>query len=225
LNAGQTCIGVDYVLVQSGLMGRFATAAVAAAQRYYPDGGASPQYTAIRGDRDRQRLEAYVEEARAAGVRIVPLFRTEGQEGRMTPVLLIDPPEHLKVMRDEIFGPILPVKPYTTLEDAIGYVNGRARALALYLFTRDRATVDALLRRTVSGAVCVNDTLSHIAADNLPFGGVGMSGMGHYHGREGFDRFSKLKPVLARRWPGIAGLLRPPYGKRHAKLLRWMIGG
>lgn len=208
LNAGQTCIGVDYVLAPRDRLDAFADAAVAAARRYFPDGFAPV--------RDRERMAAMIGEALGAGVRVIPLTGDA--------VLLLDPPGNLRAMREEIFGPILPLKPYDSLRQAIDYVNAGPRPLALYLFTRDRATVDAVLRQTISGAVCVNDTLAHIAADNLPFGGVGASGMGHYHGREGFDTFSQLKPVLARRWPGVGSMLRPPYTDRHRKLLRWLIG-
>jgi coniferyl-aldehyde dehydrogenase len=209
LNAGQTCIAPDYVLAPRESIEQFAAQAASAAQRLFGAG-----MTTVR---DRERMAGMLEEARAAGVREVPLAG-----GAMA---LIDPPEKLRVMREEIFCPILPLKPYDSLQQALDYVNSKPRPLALYLFSRDSTTIDTVMRQTISGAICVNDTLSHIAADNLPFGGVGLSGMGHYHGREGFDTFSKLKPVLARRWPGLGSLLRPPYTGRHRKLLRWLIGG
>ena len=127
-------------------------------------------------------------------------------------------------MREEIFGPVLPVKTYGAFEEAIAYVNEHDRPLALYLFTKSSRTADTILRRTVSGAACVNDTLMHIVAEDLPFGGIGPSGIGHYHGRYGFDTFSKLKPVFYRRWPGLSRLLRPPYGRMHDLLKRILIG-
>ena len=126
-------------------------------------------------------------------------------------------------MREEIFGPLLPVVPYDDLDAAIAYVNARPRPLALYVFDHDRAAVDRVLERTISGGVTVNETLLHIAQDDLPFGGVGPSGMGAYHGRAGFDTFSKLKPVFHQ--PRLNGLwlLKPPYGKRFARLAKWLV--
>jgi acyl-CoA reductase-like NAD-dependent aldehyde dehydrogenase len=220
LNAGQTCIGVDYVLAPRKLVDPFVEAAIAAARRFFP--GAAG-YTAILQARHRERLESQVAEARAAGVRIVPLAVEAASEKHMAPVILVDPPDHIQVMREEIFGPILPVKPYDQLEDAIAYVNARPHPLILYLFTKDRELIERVTHSTRSGAVCINDTLVHIVADNLPFGGVGASGMGHYHGREGFDTFSKLKPVLRRRFRGLAEILRPPYTDRHRRLLEWLL--
>ena len=141
----------------------------------------------------------------------------------LAPVILVDPPEDIQAMREEIFGPILPVKTYRNLDEAIAYVNARPRPLALYLFTRSGRIIDRVLKETVSGGVSINDTLLHIANDDLPFGGVGPSGMGHYHGREGFDTFSKLKPVFRRRWLGIARLLRPPHSRLHEWMRRILI--
>ena len=143
---------------------------------------------------------------------------------KLPPTLVIDPPDDLRIMQEEIFGPILPIKTYTSLDQAIDYINRRPRPLALYLFARDNRTIDSVLTRTVSGGVSVNDTLVHVVADTLPFGGIGPSGMGHYHGRDGFDTFSKLKPVFRRRWPGLGASLRPPYSKIHEWMARILIG-
>ncbi|HYL77092.1 MAG TPA: coniferyl aldehyde dehydrogenase, partial [Bryobacteraceae bacterium] len=177
LNAGQTCIAPDYVLVPEAIRERFIDALRKAVARYYPDG----QYTSIINEKHFARLRGYLDEARARGVEAVTLGAGGGR--RIAPTVLIDPPEDLAVMRDEIFGPILPLKTYHTIDEAIAYVNDRPRALALYLFARDRRVIDRVLTRTVAGGVCINDTLLHIAAEDLPFGGVGPSGMGHYHGR------------------------------------------
>ena len=210
LNAGQTCIAPDYVLVDRRRLDAFVEALAAAVDRYWP----SQDFTSIISQRHSARLAGYVDEAVARGVRVV----------RRGPAsILVDPPEDLAVMRDEIFGPVLPVKPYDTLDDAIGWVNAHARPLALYLFARDGDTIDRVMRETISGGVTVNDTLLHIAAEDLPFGGVGPSGMGRYHGREGFDTFSQLKPILRRRLPGLGRSLRPPYGRIHEILRRLLI--
>ena len=140
------------------------------------------------------------------------------------PALVLDPPDDVRLMRDEIFGPVLPVISYTNVDDAIEYIKDHPRPLALYLFTKSERVSDAVLRRTVTGAACVNDTLVYIAAEDLPFGGVGPSGSGHYHGQEGFDTFSKLKPVFHRTYSGLGRSLRPPYGRMHKVLKRILIG-
>ena len=214
LNAGQTCIAPDYVLIPSPMLRPFVEAFDKEVRRRYP----AAQYTAIMNDRHQQRLANYLEESRARGVEAIGVGPPATEGRRIQPTILIDPPEDLLVMRDEIFGPILPLKTYRTLDDAIAFVNERPRPLVLYLFARDRRIIDRVLTHTVSGGLCINDTLLHIAAEDLPFGGVGPSGMGHYHGREGFDTFSKLKPVFRRHGLGLARLLRPP----HSRLHEWM---
>ncbi|MCL4401980.1 MAG: coniferyl aldehyde dehydrogenase [Acidobacteria bacterium] len=225
LNAGQTCIAPDYVLVPHRQMRGFLDACVEAAKRYYPEETASPDYTAIIHERHVARIEGYVEEARARGVEVIPLFSAPANGRKLPPVLLVDPPDDLTVMRDEIFGPVLPVEPYTGLEEAIAYINARPRPLALYLFTHKRRVMDEVLKRTVSGGVTVNDTLMHVAVEDLPFGGTGASGIGQYHGRAGFDTFSKLKPVFHRSWQGATALIRPPTKKIHALLRKFLIRG
>ncbi len=126
-------------------------------------------------------------------------------------------------MQEEIFGPLLPIVPYDTLDDAIAYVNARPRPLALYLFDEDRTTIERVMRDTISGGVTVNDTLMHIACGTLPFGGVGASGMGAYHGYDGFVTFSKMKPVLTQPRLNTRAMIAPPYGKRFAAILKLML--
>ncbi|MEO8029187.1 MAG: coniferyl aldehyde dehydrogenase, partial [Bryobacteraceae bacterium] len=223
LNAGQTCIAPDYLLVSRSKVGALVQALKAAATKYYPDGGSSPDYTGIIDDRHFDRLQNYVREAIEAGVSMEKLF--EGGSGRrMSPVVLIDPPNGLHVMQEEIFGPVLPIISVESMDAAVDYVNARPRPLVLYLFSKSRSVIDDVLRRTVSGGVCVNDTLVHVCVDGLPFGGVGASGMGSYHGKEGFETFSRNKPVFARRMPGLGRSLRPPYGKIHEWMRRILIG-
>lgn len=212
LNSGQTCIAPDYVLVPDAPS--FVAAYRKAVARYYPDA----RYTSIINSRHTDRLLSYLDEARARGVEIITLGEAPANERSLAPTLLIDPPDDLKVMREEIFGPILPVKTYGEIDEAIAYINNHDRPLALYLFARHHRTIERVLTHTISGGVCVNDTLLHIAAENLPFGGVGPSGMGHYHGQEGFDTFSKLKPVFRRHGLGLGRMLRPP----HTRLHEWM---
>ena len=224
LNAGQTCIAPDYALVPRERLETFVNSVRAQVERYWPEAARNPQYTSVINERHLARLRGYVAEARTKGVRVVTIGpEAESGSRRLAPTLLLDPPDDLAVMREEIFGPVLPVKTYGAFEEAIAYVNEHDRPLALYLFTKSSRTADTILRRTVSGAACVNDTLMHIVAEDLPFGGIGPSGIGHYHGRYGFDTFSKLKPVFYRRWPGLSRLLRPPYGRMHDLLKRILI--
>lgn len=219
LNSGQTCIAPDYALVPEMLLRPFVEALRIAVGRYYPDA----QYTSIINDKHHSRLSNYLEEALGHGTESIALGPRCGAARSFSPTVLINPREDSLVMREEIFGPILPLKPYGSIDEAISYVNAHQRPLALYLFAQDRDVIDRVLTRTVSGGVCVNDTLLHIAAEDLPFGGVGPSGMGHYHGREGFDTFSKLKPVFQRHWLGLGRLLRPPHTRLHDWMRRVLI--
>jgi coniferyl-aldehyde dehydrogenase len=225
VNAGQTCIAPDYVLLPRGRMDAFVAAARAVVARLYPDLARNRQYASLVSTRHFERIAGLRDEAAAAGARIEPLGDAPADPGRrlFPPELLLDVPADAAVMREEIFGPLLPLVPYDTLDQAIDCVNAKPHPLALYLFERDRASIDRVLERTRAGGVTLNDTLYHIAQHGLPFGGVGASGMGGYHGKAGFDTFSHLKPVFAQaRWNG-AGLLRPPYGPRFRRLLELLL--
>ncbi|WP_409558957.1 coniferyl aldehyde dehydrogenase [Cupriavidus sp.] len=225
LNAGQTCIAPDYVLLPEDQRDRFAEAARRCVNRLYPDLARNPDYTSIISPRHFGRLVSMIDAARAAGAGVVPLTDAmpDADARRLPPVLLTDVPGDVMAMQEEIFGPVLPVVTYRTVDEAIGFVNARPRPLALYLFDRRRDVVDHVMRQTVAGGVTINDTLFHIAQDDLPFGGVGPSGMGVYHGRAGFETFSKLKPVFHQAGLNGAGLLRPPYGKRFASMLKLLL--
>jgi coniferyl-aldehyde dehydrogenase len=228
LNAGQMCIAPDYALVPKQKVQSFLGALQIAVNKYYPEGtGSACNYTSVVNDRHYKRLSGYLEEARTKGVQVVALS-SEGEESedggrKIAPVALVDPPESLKIMHEEIFGPVLIIKPYDELDDAIKYINNRPRPLALYLFTKSRSNIEKVLSRTTCGGVTINDTIMHHAAEDLPFGGVGPSGMGHYHGREGFDTFSKLKPVFERLGPRTDRLLRPPFNVIHDFLMGILI--
>jgi aldehyde dehydrogenase (NAD+)/coniferyl-aldehyde dehydrogenase len=169
-------------------------------------------------------LQRYLEEAGAAGARVITIPKQPSPAARrIPPTLVIDPPDQLRLMQEEIFGPILPVKPYQTLDEAIRYINDHPRPLALYLYTRSSQVRDEVLKRTVSGGVSINDTVLQIAVEGLPFGGVGASGMGHYHGQAGFDTFSKLKPIFERNGFAASAALYPPYGRLHDRIMRFLI--
>ncbi|MEO7743032.1 MAG: coniferyl aldehyde dehydrogenase [Usitatibacter sp.] len=226
LNGGQTCVAPDYALVPEERVAAFVAAAQASVARLYPRLGDNGDYTAIISPVHRARLRGYLDEARSRGATVIEI-NPAGEElsasPKLAPTLVLDAPADARVMTDEIFGPILPVVPYRTLDDAIGYVNARPRPLALYVFDHDRGAIGRVLAETLSGGVSVNETLLHLAQDDLPFGGVGASGMGEYHGRAGFDTFSKKKPVFFQsRFNGLK-LFRPPYGPRFEALVRFLV--
>jgi len=227
LNAGQTCVAPDYVLVPEERVEGFVAAARAAVERMYPRLRETADYTSIVNAPHRERLASALAEAQARGASVVSLApRGQDLEGtrKLAPTLVLGAPDDSRLMREEIFGPILPVVPYRTLDEAIGYVNARPRPLALYVFDHDGASVERVLAETVSGGACVNETLLQLGQDDLPFGGVGPSGMGEYHGRAGFDTFSKRKAVFYQSRLNGLKLLRPPYGSRFEKLVRLLVG-
>ncbi|HET6604319.1 MAG TPA: coniferyl aldehyde dehydrogenase [Xanthomonadaceae bacterium] len=214
LNAGQTCIAPDYVLAPRERCQALVAALRREVSRRYPELAGNSDYTRIINPAQYRRLRGWLEEARGRGARIVELVDSPPGADLgcvIAPTVVLDAPADCALMREEIFGPVLPVVGYTTLDDALEYINARGRPLALYHFEHNRRFVGKVLAHTVSGGVTVNDTLLHNGVDALPFGGVGASGMGHYHGREGFLAFSKLKSVFYQaRWSAV-DLLRPPY--------------
>ena len=229
LNAGQTCIAPDYVLVPEASEQAFIDAARACVARMYPQILSTPDYSSIVSARHFERLAGYAEDAQAQGAKLENLAaHAESPDPvtrRMPPVAITGVKDSMRVMQEEIFGPLLPVVGYRGIDEAIAYVNARPRPLALYLFDRDSERIDSVLARTTAGGVTINDTLLHIAQESLPFGGVGASGMGQYHGHEGFLTFSKLKPVFRQSRLNGVGLFNPPYGPRTAKMIavlkRW----
>ncbi|MGF6395267.1 coniferyl aldehyde dehydrogenase [Pseudomonas plecoglossicida] len=220
LNAGQTCVAPDYVLVPRERLEAFSDAYTNAVRRFYPRIADNPDYSAIINPRQLQRLQQLLDDARAKGARVVDLYPDEPRQGRrLPPHLLQQVNDDMHVMQDEIFGPLLPLVPYDSLDEALAYINQRPRPLALYYFGYDRAEQQHVLQRSHSGGVCLNDTLLHVAQDDLPFGGIGPSGMGHYHGHDGFLTFSKAKAVLAKQRLNAARLIYPPYGKALQRLV------
>lgn len=220
MNAGQTCVAPDYVLVPRERMDDFISAYRKVVHGFYPSLANNPDYSAIINPRHLARLESYLVDARDKGATIIDLYPQEPRQGRrMPPHLLLQVSDEMRVMQDEIFGPLLPLVPYDHLDQALDYINQRPRPLALYYFGYDRAEQQKVLEQTHSGGACLNDTLLHVAQDDLPFGGVGPSGMGHYHGHEGFLTFSKAKAVFAKQRFNAARLIYPPYGKSLLKLV------
>jgi coniferyl-aldehyde dehydrogenase len=227
INAGQTCIAPDYALVHEGDTAAFVTAYTNAVRKLFPGGSADPAYASIINARHYDRLRGLLDDARTHGARIIEI-EAAGRNGpredrRLPPTVVLDTAPEMALSKEEIFGPILPIVPYRNVSDAIDYVNARPRPLALYVFTRDRPFRDLVLERTTSGNVTVNDTLLHFAQDDLPFGGVGDSGMGAYHGKEGFLTLSHAKGVFDQaRW-NAGRLVRPPYGRITDALLRYLV--
>jgi coniferyl-aldehyde dehydrogenase len=216
LNAGQSCTAPDYVLVPASHEAAFVQALQKQVARLYPTIARNPDYTAVVNARQHQRLQGYLADAVAKGGRVVPLNASgEDLSGslKIAPTVVQQCTDDMLVMQDEIFGPLLPIVSYRTLDEALAFVNARPRPLALYYFSNDRASVDRVTRETIAGGVTINDTMYQVAQHNLPFGGVGPSGMGHYHGQYGFDTFSKQKGVLYQARFSGTRLMQPPYGK------------
>jgi coniferyl-aldehyde dehydrogenase len=225
LNAGQVCLAPDYVFLPEGQRDAFVAAATAAVANMFPDGlRDNDDYTSIIHQRHFLRLEAYLGEARARGVEVVEInpagedFSSQAHH-KMAPQLVLEPADDLGVMREEIFGPILPLKTYTDIEDVLGYINARPRPLALYYFGEDGAERDRVIGHTSSGGVTINDVYFHVGQEDLPFGGIGASGMGRYHGHDGFLEFSHARAVYTQTKGEVLAVIRPPYGEKFRKLI------
>jgi coniferyl-aldehyde dehydrogenase len=228
-NAGQTCIAPDYALVPRTRVDEFAAAMARAVAKLYPTLGDNRDYTSIVNARHYARLQGLLADAKAHGARIVeinPAGETLAPDLRkIAPTLVLDAGEDTAIMHEEIFGPLFPVVAYDGVDDAIRYVNQRARPLALYWFGDNAARRDRVLQGTIAGGVTVNGCLTHFAQESQPFGGVGASGSGSYHGVHGFRTFSKEKPVYYQSRFGLLPKLLPPYGKLLDAVLGWFERG
>ncbi|MCB1995047.1 MAG: coniferyl aldehyde dehydrogenase, partial [Rhodoferax sp.] len=221
LNAGQICTTVDHAWLPQGKLEDFVRLAQQMVPRMFPS-LASGDYTSIIDVRSFQRLLGALDEAREKGARIVPLLpgpAFDAATRKIAPHLVLDAPADCELMRREIFGPLLPLRGYRTLDEVITAVNAGDRPLAVYPFSHDKAVIQRVLDQVMSGGVSVNDALMHVGQHDLPFGGVGPSGMGHYHGREGFETFSKLRPVFQQAPVSALKFFGPPYGARMDALL------
>lgn len=227
-NAGQTCIAPDYVLVHEDQRESFLQLAARAIAELYPRLVDNQDYTRIINRRQYERLDALVADAEARGARrttINPADENCDAENKVfAPALLTNVNDEMNVMREEIFGPILPLVTYRTLDEAIRYINDRARPLALYYFDTAQRRINRVIAGTISGGVTINDCVLHIAQHNLPFGGVGPSGMGQYHGFDGFATFSKKKGVFTQSRFATTGFLRPPYNRLTEVMMKFLIG-
>jgi coniferyl-aldehyde dehydrogenase len=211
VNAGQTCIAPDYVLVPKGREEEFAEAALAEVRRSYPTLAGNDDYSGVISERHRARLLGAIDAARAAGARV--LQHGEPTGGKLPPTIVLGAPEASLFLTEEIFGPVLPVVGYSGLDEAIELINRRERPLALYCFSKIKREQEQVLDGAISGGVTLNGTLLHVAQETLPFGGVGASGIGAYHGREGFRRFSHARAVHKIGFVNLFERLGPPWGK------------
>ena len=221
LNAGQICLAPDYLLVPEEKLHEVIAAAQKAVAQMYPKILDNPQYTSVINERHFERLNGYLAEASERGQKIIPInpakedFSTQQGTLKIPPTLIPEPADDLKMMEEELFGPLLPIRTYNNFEETISYINSKPRPLAAYYFGDDKQEETALISRTTSGGVCINDVVMQVAQEDLPFGGVGPSGMGAYHGLKGFQTFSHAKSIYRQSSINIAKLggMLPPYGK------------
>jgi coniferyl-aldehyde dehydrogenase len=224
LNAGQICTTVDHAWLPRQKIGAFVQLAREIVPSRYPQ-LSSPDYTSIIDQRSFERLLAMLEDAKARGATLIPLLAGPAFDAatrKIAPHIVLDAPADSQLMQREIFGPILPLLAYDRLDEATAHINAGPRPLAIYPFSHDGATVQHLLDHVMSGGVSVNDALFHVGQHDLPFGGVGESGMGHYHGREGFETFSKMRPVFYQARFSTLKFLMPPYGKFADRVLAYL---
>lgn len=222
MNAGQICLAPDYVLAPKESVDGFVEAAKAATAKMYPTIKDNGDYTAMINQRHYDRVQGLIADARAKGANIVEINPanedfSQQEHRKIPPTLIIGATDEMSVMQEEIFGPVLPIRTYTALDETIAEINARPRPLALYYFGDDSAESEALLSKTHSGGVTINDVIFHFSMDDLPFGGVGPSGMGAYHGKRGFVEFSHEKAIYRQTSSEILAMLRPPYGATFRK--------
>ena len=221
MNAGQICLAPDYALVPEESVDEFVQATVDVTSEMYPDMKDNDDFTSIINQRHYDRIQGYISDAKEKGAEVVEINPSnedfsQQPHHKIPPTIILNPTEDMQVMQEEIFGPVLPVKTYKEVSETVDYINSKDRPLGLYYFGEDTKEKDFVLDNTTSGGVTVNDVISHITMEDLPFGGVGPSGMGSYHGYDGFKEFSHAKSVYKQSWLNlnkVAGLV-PPYKKK-----------
>ncbi|HDY82048.1 MAG: coniferyl aldehyde dehydrogenase [Gammaproteobacteria bacterium] len=231
LNAGQICLSPDYLLVPEEKLHEVITAAQKAVTQMYPKLLDNPQYTSVINERHYQRLNGYLAQAEERGQKVIPInpagedFSQQQGTLKIPPTLIPEPADDLKMMKEELFGPLLPIRTYREFEETITYINAQPRPLAAYYFGKDKQEEDAFVSRTTSGGVCINDVVMHAMQEELPFGGVGPGGMGAYHGFKGFQTFSHAKSIYRQSGINIAKLggLLPPYGKATERTIKMQL--
>jgi len=226
LNAGQICLAPDYVLTPQNRIDDFVAEAKASVTRYFPTLKDNPDYTSVVAQRHYDRIMGYIADARDKGAQIIEINPanedlSQQPHRKIAPTLILNPTDDMSVMQEEIFGPVLPVKGYATLDEALGYINSHERPLGLYWFGNSEVEKTKVLNGTTSGGVTINDVIMHVSQEELPFGGIGPAGMGSYHGHDGFLEFSHKKAVFQQIKKDIGPLqsMRPPYGPAFAKMM------
>jgi coniferyl-aldehyde dehydrogenase len=225
LNAGQTCVAPDYVLIPRNKLQAFSQLYKATFNKMYPTLNSNPDYTSVINSQAHQRLHDWLKDAAEKGARIERTSDETINDGsfRMPLHLVTEVNDEMQIMQHELFGPILPLIPYDHIEEALTYINQRPRPLALYLFSYDRVLQEHVTNNTHAGSMCINDALIQVGVDDLPFGGIGQSGMGHYHGHEGFLTMSKAKSIMRKGSLNSMKLIYPPYGGTIQKLMmKWL---
>ena len=231
LNAGQICLAPDYLLVPEEKLEEVIAQAQKAVTSMYSQLLNNKEYTSVINDRHYQRLNAYIAEAESAGVRVISInpanenFASQRGSYKIPPTLVVKPSDEFKIMQDEMFGPVLPIITYQAFDEVISYINARPRPLAAYYFGTDTTEQNVMEKRTTSGGMCINDVVMHQTQEDLPFGGVGPSGMGNYHGLEGFQTFSHAKSIFSQAGVNVAKLagILPPYNKNTERTINSMI--
>jgi coniferyl-aldehyde dehydrogenase len=230
-NAGQTCVAPDYVLVPSHKRDEFIAGCEATIAKRYTHTSSNPDYTYMISQAAWDRMHAFVNDASSRGARVIQAGSFEGSaiagHRAFPPTLIADANDSMRVIREEIFGPILPVMSYASFDEVLSLINSRPRPLALYYFDKNRTRIHKLLEQTTSGGVAINDCIFHLAQHRLPFGGVGPSGMGAYHGFDGFETFSKKKGILFQ--SALTGsvfdmLVKPPYTSGTRRVVQFLLG-
>ena len=224
MNAGQICLAPDYALVPEGRLNEFVDAAVSVTSEMFPEMKDNDDYTSIINQKHYDRIQGYLTDAKEKGAEVVEINPnnedfSQQPHHKIPPTIVLNPTEDMQIMQEEIFGPVLPVKTYSNVSESVDYINSKDRPLGLYYFGKDKKEQDFVLNNTTSGGVTVNDVISHIQMEDLPFGGVGPSGMGSYHGHDGFKEFSHAKATYTQsklNLMKIAGLV-PPYKKKEEK--------
>jgi len=231
LNAGQTCVAPDYLLVDESQQDQVVAEIQRSVAKMLPKLADNRDYTAIINERHRSRLVAHLDDAKEKGATLIEVNPGDeaaerfSEANKLPLTLLLDVDDSMSAMQDELFGPILPIMTYRELDEAIAYVNAHPRPLAAYVFSHDRSAIRKVSERIVSGGLGINVTTIHVGQDNLPFGGVGPSGMGHYHAREGFLAMSHQKAIYHQRRPNLLSMIAPPYDvELKRKMVRMLIG-
>ena len=229
MNAGQICLAPDYVFIPKDKKEEFISQSKKVVTDMYPSLKDNPDYTSVINQRHYDRLQGYVEEAKEKGFEVIEInpsnedFSQQAHH-KIPPTLIVDPDDSLSVMKEEIFGPILSVKTYDSIKDTVDYINSKDRPLGLYYFGDDKEEMQNVLENTTSGGVTINDVVFHVGQDNAPFGGVGPSGTGSYHGVEGFKNFSHTKTIYTQsKFDGLFGLFRPPFGSKAKSAIKGQI--